>query len=229
MKRTGRSARYSAVLIAAVVATVAVMVLSGCTAQGSADTGQAPETVETSPAAGGEGMKTIYLAGGCFWGVEKLMSSINGVVATEAGYANGDTDDPSYDDVVTGRTGYAETVRVDYDPEVAPLPFILEWFYQGIEPTSLNRQGNDVGTQYRTGIYYEDPEDAPVVEASLEELQKQYDEPVVVEAEPLTGFTNAEEYHQDYLEKNPGGYCHIDFELFEKAAEAEPDPSHFSD
>jgi len=174
-------------------------------------------------------MATIYLAGGCFWGVEKLMSSVNGVVDVESGYANGDTESPTYGDVTTGRTGYTETVRVDYDPAVAPLPFLLEIFYQGIEPTSLNRQGNDVGTQYRTGIYYTDSAEAPIIERSLAELQEQFDEPIVVEAELLTGFTTAEEYHQDYLDKNPNGYCHIDWELFEKVAEAKPDPSHFTE
>jgi peptide methionine sulfoxide reductase msrA/msrB len=161
--------------------------------------------------------------------VEKLMSSIDGVTATDVGYANGNTESPSYQDVVTGQTGYAETVRVDYDPEVAPLPFLLEWFYKGIDPTSLNRQGNDVGTQYRTGIFYSDAADAPVIEASLAELQKQYDAPIVVEAEELNTYTTAEDYHQDYLEKNPGGYCHIDFKLFEEAAQAKPDPSHFAE
>ena len=172
-------------------------------------------------------MSTIYLAGGCFWGVEKYMAEVQGVAGAEAGYANGETESPSYQDVTTGETGYTETVRVDYDPDVAPLPFLLELFYSAIEPTSVNRQGNDVGTQYRTGIYYTDPADAAIVERSLAELQEQYDEPIAVEAGPLTAYTTAEEYHQDYLEKNPGGYCHIGGELFENAAEAEPDPSHF--
>jgi methionine-S-sulfoxide reductase len=211
---------------ALIAAGLVALLLAGCaTPLIDVTTETAPPT--TTETVGGEGMKTIYLAGGCFWGVEKLMDSIDGVVATESGYANGTTDDPSYQDVITGQTGYAETVRVDYDPELAPLPFILEWFYQGIDPTSLDRQGNDVGTQYRTGIYYDDPADEPIVEASLAELEEQFDDPIVVEAEPLSAFTPAEEYHQDYLQKNPGGYCHIDFELFERAAAAEPDASHF--
>ena len=174
-------------------------------------------------------MATIYLAGGCFWGVEKYMGSVQGVIGTEAGYANGSTDSPTYNDVTTGRTGYTETVRVDYDPTVAPLPFLLDLFYEAIDPTSLDRQGNDVGSQYRSGIYYSDPADGPVVERSLAGLRERYDEPIVVEAEPLTSFTPAEEYHQDYLDKNPGGYCHIEWDLFEEAAAAEPDPSHFAD
>ncbi len=168
-------------------------------------------------------MATIYLAGGCFWGVEKYMSLVNGVIQAESGYANGTTDSPSYQDVTTGRTGYTETVRVDYDPEVAPLPFLLDLFYEAIDPTTLNRQGNDVGTQYRSGIYYTDPADGPIIGRSLAELQERYDEPIVIEAGPLTGYTPAEEYHQDYLDKNPGGYCHISRDLFEKAASAVPD------
>lgn len=172
-------------------------------------------------------MATIYLAGGCFWGVEKYMASVRGVSSAEAGYANGTTGSPTYGDVSTGRTGYTETVRVDYDPEVAPLPFLLELFYEAIDPTSLNRQGNDVGTQYRSGIYYTEPADAAVIERSLEQLQERYDTPIVIEVGPLTSYTPAEEYHQDYLDKNPGGYCHIGLNLFEEAAKAVPDPSHF--
>jgi len=172
-------------------------------------------------------MATIYLAGGCFWGVEKYMASVRGVGAAEAGYANGSTESPTYRDVTTGRTGYTETVRVDYDPSVAPLPFLLELFYEAIDPTSLNRQGNDVGTQYRSGIYYTNPADATVIERSLEQLQERYDTPIAIEAGPLTSYTSAEEYHQDYLDKNPGGYCHINVGLFKKAAEAVPDPSQF--
>jgi peptide methionine sulfoxide reductase msrA/msrB len=172
-------------------------------------------------------MATIYLAGGCFWGVEKYMSLVPGVIEAESGYANGTTESPSYRDVTTGRTGYTETVRVEYDPTIAPLPFLLELFYEAIDPTSLNRQGNDRGTQYRSGIYYVDPADGPVIERSLTELQTRYDKPIVVEAEPLTAYTPAEEYHQDYLDKTPGGYCHISRDLFEKAANAVPDPSQF--
>jgi methionine-S-sulfoxide reductase len=170
---------------------------------------------------------TIYLAGGCFWGVEKYMSEVNGVTHTEVGYANGHTTSPTYADVSSGSTGYTETVRVDYDPSVAPLPFLLDLFYEAIDPTSLNRQGNDIGTQYRTGIYYVDPADRKVIETSLARLQERYDKPIAIEADPLTGFTTAEEYHQDYLDKNPGGYCHIAPGLFKKAAEAVPDPSQF--
>jgi len=220
-------ARYAAYILVIALA-VAALALSGCASAGdAADDDEGSSATTTPTTVGGEGMSTIYLAGGCFWGVEKYMAEVQGVAGAEAGYANGETESPSYQDVTTGETGYTETVRVDYDPEVAPLPFLLELFYSAIEPTSVNRQGNDVGTQYRTGIYYTDPADAAIVERSLAELQEQYDEPIAVEAGPLTAYTTAEEYHQDYLEKNPGGYCHIGGELFENAAEAEPDPSHF--
>jgi peptide methionine sulfoxide reductase msrA/msrB len=172
-------------------------------------------------------MATIYLAGGCFWGLEKYLSLVNGVRATDVGYANGTTNSPTYKDVCSGRTNHAETVRVDYDPTVAPLPFLLELYYQAIDPVSVNRQGNDVGTQYRTGIFYADPADRPVVEASLAALQAQLGRPIAIEVGPLTSFTSAEEYHQDYLDKNPGGYCHIGRSLFAVAATARPDSSHF--
>lgn len=211
------------------ILALASVAVGGCSSQQSADksdergadSAQAPDT------SGGEDMATIYLAGGCFWGVEKYMSSVIGVTGTEVGYANGTTDSPTYRDVVRGDTGYAETVRVDYDPAIAPLPFLLELFFESIDPTSLNRQGNDRGTQYRTGIYYTDPADRPLIEAALDELQKAYDKPVVVEVAPLSTYTAAEDYHQEYLDKTPGGYCHIDPALFKKAAAARPKPSHF--
>ncbi len=172
-------------------------------------------------------MATIYLAGGCFWGVEKYMASVHGVISAEAGYANGTVKSPTYEDVSTGRSGYAETVRVDYDPNVAPLPFLLDLFYEAIDPTSLNRQGNDIGTQYRSGIYYTNPAERPIIEGSLAKLQESYGKPIAIETRPLSSYTPAEAYHQDYLDKNPGGYCHISLDLFEKAAKAVPDPSQF--
>lgn len=167
-------------------------------------------------------MATIYFAGGCFWGIEKYLASVSGVTGTEVGYANGTTDAPTYRDVCTGETGYTEAVRVDYDPSVAPLPFLLGLFFRAIDPTSVNRQGNDVGTQYRSGIYYSDPADREIIERSVEELQAHYDRPIAVETGPLVSYTSAEEYHQKYLDKNPGGYCHIGRSLFEEAAAATP-------
>lgn len=168
-------------------------------------------------------MKTIYLAGGCFWGLEKYLGLIDGVVSTETGYANGASESAKYGD----GSGYAEAVRVDYDPAVAPLAFLLRTFYQAIDPTSVNRQGNDTGTEYRSGIYYTDPVDAAIIEASLKTLQAEYNKRIAIESGPLKNYTPAEEYHQEYLEKNPGGYCHIPLDLFRQAGSAKPDPSDF--
>lgn len=169
-------------------------------------------------------MKTIYFAGGCFWGIEKYLGLIHGVTATEVGYANGASGSATYGD----GSGYAEAVRVEYDPSVVPLPFILRLFYKAVDPTSVDRQGNDVGTEYRSGIYFTDPVDRPVIDASLASLQTQYDEPIAIEAGALKTYTRAEDYHQKYLVKNPGGYCHIPLSLFSQAASATPVPSDFS-
>jgi peptide methionine sulfoxide reductase msrA/msrB len=196
------------------------LALAGC-ASGATDAGSpaaiASEPV-TSPAPAGEDVKTIYIAGGCFWGLEKYIGLVNGVVDTEVGYANGASASATYGD----GSGYAEAVKVVYDPTAAPLPFLLDLFYDAIEPTSVNRQGNDVGTEYRTGIYYTDPADEAVIEQSLARLQREYSEPIAVESGPLTTYTRAEDYHQDYLAKNPGGYCQIPDKLFDAAAAARP-------
>jgi methionine-S-sulfoxide reductase len=168
-------------------------------------------------------MAEIYLAGGCFWGVEKYLSLIRGVLETKVGYANGKTADPSYQEVCTGETGHAETVHVSYDPAVLPLPLLLSLFFAAIDPTLLNRQGNDVGTQYRTGIYYTNPADKPVIDKALAELQARLDRPIVVEALPLQHFYSAEEYHQKYLDRVPNGYCHIGPDLFRFAMQANPE------
>ena len=162
-------------------------------------------------------LRTIYLAGGCFWGTEKYLSELEGVVATEVGYANGRTENPSYEDVCYKNTGHAETVKVEYDASVLPLKDLLALFYEVIDPTSVNRQGNDVGTQYRTGIYYIDETDLPIIRESLKELKREYPVPLAIEVEPLSNYYPAEEYHQKYLDKNPGGYCHIGEEEFAKA------------
>lgn len=162
-------------------------------------------------------MKTIYLAGGCFWGTQHFLGLIPEVVSTQVGYANSKVSEPTYREVCTGTTGAAETVKVTYNPEVLPLPLLLSLYYRTVDPTSVNRQGNDRGTQYRTGIYYTDPSDRPVIEQSLHELAASVAGKIAIETEPLTNFYPAEEYHQDYLDKNPEGYCHIDPSLFEMA------------
>jgi len=164
----------------------------------------------------------IYLAGGCFWGMEKYLSLIKGVESTQVGYANGKTLFPTYEEVCRNNTGHAETVKVVYNPDEISLKELLNVYFEAIDPTSLNKQGGDVGTQYRTGIYYISERDLPVIQQAIEELQKKYDKPVVIEVEPLRNYSPAEEYHQKYLDKNPGGYCHISPDLFEKAAAVNP-------
>lgn len=172
----------------------------------------------------GETVKTIYLAGGCFWGLEKYFDQILGVTTTEVGYANGASASAKYGD----GSGYAEAVRVDYDPSVAPLPFLLRLFYRAIDPTTVDRQGNDVGTEYRSGIYYTEAADRPIIDASLAKLATQYSAPIAIETGPLKTYTSAEDYHQDYLQKNPTGYCHIPLGSFRDAAAARPEPSDFA-
>ena len=208
--------RYSLPIICA-------LSLCACTAKGQTSTEVADssqiETVYSSNQDKNMDTKTIYLAGGCFWGTEKFMSLIHGVENAEVGYANSNVADPTYREVCTGKTGAAETVKVTYDDKVVSLPFLLNLYYKTIDPTSLNKQGNDRGTQYRTGIYYTDPAERPIIEKSLEQLQKNYSKPLAIEVAPLKNFYPAEDYHQDYLDKNPGGYCHINPGLFRMARE----------
>ena len=161
--------------------------------------------------------KVIYFAGGCFWGTEHFFQLIKGVTKTQVGYANGITENPSYKEVCTNTTQHAETVMVTYDPERISLRFLVEMYFKAIDPTLLNQQGHDVGTQYRTGIFYTDEADVPVIREVYDEEQKKYDKPLVTEVEPLNCFYTAEDYHQDYLNKNPEGYCHLPLELFEFA------------
>ena len=164
--------------------------------------------------------KEIHLAGGCFWGAQRYLQLIPGVTATQTGFANGSVPDPTYEEVYTDTTGHAETVRVQYDPEVLSLRFLLQLFFKAIDPLSVNRQGHDVGTRYRTGIYWSDPADEAVVREVAEEVARSLGSPLAVELEPLRNFYPAEEYHQDYLIKHPGGYCHLSPALFELARHA---------
>ena len=169
-------------------------------------------------------MKEIYLAGGCFWGTEHFMGLISGVEETSVGYANSIVTNPTYRQVCSGRTGAAETVRVVYDNRKVSLSFLLDMYFRTIDPTAINRQGNDEGTQYRTGIYYTDPADEETIIKALRLLATQYTQPLNVEYGPLRNFYPAEDYHQDYLGKNPHGYCHINRRLMQMAASAS-DPS----
>jgi methionine-R-sulfoxide reductase/methionine-S-sulfoxide reductase len=164
-------------------------------------------------------MKTIYLAGGCFWGVQKYLSLIPGVKETTVGYANGEAKKPSYKDVCRG-SGHAETVKAVYDEKVLPLTRLLDLYSEIIDPTSVNRQGGDAGIQYRTGIYYEDEIDRPIISGWLTLLGESLAKPAAIELKRLENFYPAEEYHQKYLDKVPGGYCHIPSSKFEIARRA---------
>lgn len=168
--------------------------------------------------------KLIYLAGGCFWGTEKYLEDIKGIIETEVGYANGNTENPTYQEVCHSNTGHAETVKVTYDETQISLSFILEMYYDVINPVSFNKQGEDSGLQYRTGIYYVDVEDEEIIRMSITKLQSKYKEKIAIEVNPLFNYYKAEEYHQKYLDKNPNGYCHIRQDKFEKA-KAAIDPS----
>lgn len=161
--------------------------------------------------------KIIYLAGGCFWGTAHLFSLVPGVSETEAGYANSIVANPTYKEVCTGNTHAAETVKVVYDPDKVGLSSLIRLYFKSIDPLSVNKQGGDVGTQYRTGIFYQDEADAPVIEAELATLARRHTQPLAVEFGPIQNFYPAEEYHQDYLYKNPNGYCHVDPSLFKEA------------
>lgn len=161
-------------------------------------------------------MSEIYLAGGCFWGVEKAMSVLDGVVSTQCGYANGDRNlVPDYLLVCSGRFGYAECVRVEYDPERVSIDKVLKAFFMVIDPTKKNRQGNDVGTQYRTGIYWTDDTTAERVRSYVSEYARGFSE-FYTETMPLSNFTPAEDNHQKYLDRNPNGYCHIPYSTIQE-------------
>ena len=155
-------------------------------------------------------MSTIYLAGGCFWGLQKFFDQFPGVTATEVGYANGpeQAQVPTYQEVCRS-SGHAETVKVEYNPDELNLRELLNYYFMVIDPLSVNQQGNDKGIQYRTGIYYVEPTQLPEIEAVYGEQEEKAGTKIAVELEPLRNFFSAEEYHQKYLEKNPGGYCHI--------------------
>lgn len=152
-------------------------------------------------------MKEIYLAGGCFWGVDAYFSNLNGVISTECGYANGKTATTTYEELY--KTDFAETVRVVFDQEIISLENILENFYYIVDPFSINKQGNDRGRQYRSGIYSKDQSDLEFAQSFLDKKQKESEEKIAIQVENLKNYVVAEDYHQDYLKKNPNGYCHI--------------------
>ncbi len=152
-------------------------------------------------------MQTITLAGGCFWGAEELFRSRDGVADTEVGYAGGQNDQPSYQ----FHPGHAESLRVSFDPEITSESDLYDYFFRIHDPTTLDRQGNDVGSSYRSAIFYENDRQKQLAEAAIERNQSRWKQPIVTKLEPLTKFWSAEDFHQDYLQKNPGGYtCHYE-------------------
>ena len=170
----------------------------------------------------GKNIKEIYFAGGCFWGTQHLFDLVRGVVATETGYANGKIKNPTYEQVISHTTGFTEAVKVQYDADEVDLPLLINVFFKSIDPTTKDRQGNDVGDNYRSGIYSTDKATEAIVKIEVAKLAKNYRKPVVVEMIALKNFYKAEDYHQDYLDKNPGGYCHIPMSVFDEARNANP-------
>ncbi len=158
-------------------------------------------------------LETIYFAGGCFWGVDAYFERVFGVYETSSGYANGTGEDPTYKTVISGKEGFAETVKVVYDSDRVSLEELLDYFFRVIDPTLENQQGNDIGVQYRTGIYYENKAHKEIIDKAIKFEQTKYDKTLVTEVLPLQNFYLAEENHQNYLEKNPDGYCHIDLDV----------------
>ena len=216
---------------------VAMLLLGGCVAQPMPC--EKEEVQETDMTGRSSGMSSeesvymdttenvIYLAGGCFWGMEQLMQSIPGVIDAESGYANGTCEeDADYRTVCKGNTGFRETVRVEYDPEKVSLDALLLAYFYVIDPTVENRQGNDRGSQYQTGIYYTNDKARETVER-IAEIEKGRRKKFLVEIGPLWNYYPAEDYHQDYLEKNPGGYCHIPREEMEMFSKLRIDPGDY--
>lgn len=200
------------------IMAAAMALLTGCSAStlntGAVNTGKTADTMsmeqkQEEPMMNNDNLHTIYLAGGCFWGIEAYMKKLPGVRDTDVGYANGNTENPTYEQVCYDNTGHAETVKVVYAPALISTEQLLDGFFKVVDPTSINRQGNDRGSQYRSGIYYVDEADKAIAESAAARQKENYKDPVVTEILPLNQFYLAEDYHQDYLDKNPGGYCHI--------------------
>ncbi|MBV8544806.1 MAG: peptide-methionine (S)-S-oxide reductase MsrA [Acidobacteria bacterium] len=153
--------------------------------------------------------ETATLAGGCFWGVEELVRKLPGVVDTTVGYAGGTLDKPRYEDVKSGRTGHAESLQIVFDPSKISYDDILDFFFRLHDPTTANRQGNDIGTQYRSAIFYHDESQRDAAQRAITRAQPKWPRPIVTEIVPFTNFYEAEDYHQDYLQRYPNGYtCH---------------------
>ena len=217
---------------------IAAMMLSGCAAATQGEPSSQAETTQTNNETIGqtevermdfshEPEHVIYLAGGCFWGIEHLMQAIPGVIDAQSGYANGTGEqDANYETVCREETGFRETVRVEYDPEQVSLDALLLAYFYVIDPTVENRQGNDIGSQYQTGIYYTNEKARETVER-IAEIERSRSEPFFVEIGPLLNYYPAEEYHQNYLENNPGGYCHVPMEEIQLFSSLRIDPGDY--
>ncbi|WP_210467889.1 peptide-methionine (R)-S-oxide reductase MsrB [Sporosarcina sp. 6E9] len=196
-----------------------LLVISACAVQtktvDEVDTKTKPVNSASSEAKDERQLEVIYFAGGCFWGVEAFFSKMPGVHEVTSGYANGLGENPTYEEVISGKMGFVEAVEVQYDPDDVELSTLIEYYFKAIDPTTLNQQGNDVGIQYRTGIYYLNEDDAYIIDKLLTAERKRHDKAVVTEVLPLTNYFLAEEEHQDFLVKNPNAYCHIDMSILD--------------
>ncbi len=199
---------YIIVIVVIVIAAAAVIGFIFFNKNNSSGEDSKSESLKIVPDYKNSRYKEIYLAGGCFWGIQAYVDQIDGIEYTDVGYANGKNEETDYNSIK--QTGHAETVYVVYDPERITLDELLGYYYEIIDPTSLNKQGNDQGTQYRSGIYYVDDNDKKIIESVTAIEQAKYSEKIVTEIQPLSNYVLAEDYHQDYLKNNPGGYCHID-------------------
>lgn len=201
----------------------ALTLLSGCAAvpQESKNSPENLASKKEDTIMNKENSHTIYLAGGCFWGVEAYLKKLPGVYDTEVGYANGTTENPTYEQVCYNNTGHAETVKVVYDTSQITTDQLLEGFFKVVDPTSFNQQGNDRGSQYRSGIYYMDEADKDAADKAVNAQQELYKKEIATEVLPLDNFYPAEDYHQDYLDKNPSGYCHINLKDADEFIEEE--------
>jgi len=161
-------------------------------------------------------MKQIILAGGCFWGVEAYYKRLKGVSDTQVGYANGNYPNPTYEEVCNEKATHAEAVLINYDEKIISLETLMDHLFRIIDPTSVNKQGHDEGVQYRSGVYFQDPKDEAAAKKFVLSRQPQFKKPIALEIQSLRGFYDAETYHQDYLDKNPNGYCHVDFRVLRK-------------
>lgn len=201
----------------------ALTLLSGCAAvpQESKNSPENLASKKEDTIMNKENSHTIYLAGGCFWGVEAYLKKFPGVYDTEVGYANGTTENPTYEQVCYNNTGHAETVKVVYDTSQITTDQLLEGFFKVVDPTSFNQQGNDRGSQYRSGIYYVDEADKDAADKAVNTQKEMYKKEIATEVLPLDNFYPAEDYHQDYLDKNPSGYCHINLKDADEFIEEE--------